>query len=293
MKKILVPVDFSPSSKNIMRFAIDTAIKAGADIQFFHSYYDQIVLQGMSGTDTVESLPMMDMKFSAEVRDRSKKQMKALCEELKEEFTKDGKKLPEWNWIVEGGDFETEIRIACQDYKPDLVIIGSEGHGKKDPYSGSVSARLFKHARVPVFAVNNSIAPNQLNNILFLSDFSQTMNSRVRYLLEFAELYKARVHCRHLHLDTKEMFDDVKAESLRQDFNDEVNAGLIDFEITACKEAEEGLSEVFKEFQPDVIAFHVKQHSFLYHMFHNTITRKDIFRTGKPLLVFGPESLTD
>jgi len=289
MKKILVPVDFSASTIDIMRFAAHTTQRANAQIIFFHSYYEQIVLQGMSGTDSVESLPLMDMRFSAEVRERAETQMKEILGKIEKEFKQENAKMPPYEWNVEGGDFETEIRMACNNFSPDLLILGSEGNGKKDPYSGSVAARLFKHAKVPVLAISKEMNPNSLEHILFLTDFSEVVNAKIRFLLDFALLFNAKIHCRHLHLDPDEIFDDIKTQSLEQSFSEEIDADLIDFKIIRCEDGEKGIQEVFKEFAPDIIAFLVQKHGFLHHLFHNTITRKDIFKTGKPLLVFSPQ----
>lgn len=143
IKKILVPVDFSPNSIRAARYTIEElAPQLGADVTFV----------------TVLDVGDLRVAMSAglhgfENDDDVKRQVREWIEGqfAKIESAADSVKAKR---DVRRGLPEREIMEAVQEHAPDLIVMGMHGIGRRDPI-GSKAEHVIRHTHVPLMLIGD------------------------------------------------------------------------------------------------------------------------------------------
>lgn len=137
LKKILVPVDFSESSRLALKYAASLAAEYGSQIHCLHVIEEESFHPG-NLSDPLET--------SAKWEKRST--------ELLNEFVKNG--FGDFDVIrrVQGGMvFETILKY-CTDQEINLIILGAHGQGSVvDSWLGGNSYQITRKAPCPVLTV--------------------------------------------------------------------------------------------------------------------------------------------
>ena len=144
IKKILLPIDFSDGSKELLKYATYFAEKFSATIfivsvvefPFTYSYYE---------FDPLDKIA----EFKGNVMDYAHKQMEAFLEDNRNQLT-----VPVESSILTGRVAEELIRSA-ENESVDMIIIGTHGYkGLDRMIFGSVAAKVIKLAPCPTLTVN-------------------------------------------------------------------------------------------------------------------------------------------
>ena len=136
MKKILVPVDFSPNTWISCDYARELALATGAEIILFHSFFEQIYFSDGGFATGFESGIMLTDEIILDFYRQKERQLEELTMELGKTDNGSINKPLEVSYIIESGDPEIQILNAIDKIKPDLVVMGSAGLGKKGCLSG-------------------------------------------------------------------------------------------------------------------------------------------------------------
>ena len=140
IKSILVPLDFSPSSKRSLDYAVSLARQFKAKLTLLH------VVEPIATPDFAASFPLMmeDDKLMAAAKNELEHAVKAalvprgLVEKI----------------LVRFGRSFHEIAEAARTRKADLIIISTHGYtGLKHALLGSTTERVVRHAPCPVLVV--------------------------------------------------------------------------------------------------------------------------------------------
>jgi universal stress protein A len=140
IKSILVPIDFSPPSKQALAYAAPFAEHFGAKLTLMH------VVELAAMPDFAKSFPlsMENDKLMA----LSKRRLESV---IREQAI--GPKLIEKTLVDYGRSYQM-IVDAARTLKVDLIIISTHGYtGLKRAVLGSTTERVVRHAPCPVFVV--------------------------------------------------------------------------------------------------------------------------------------------
>lgn len=138
---ILVPIDYSASSKFAFEYALELAEKFEARVCLLH------VVENRTSRD-FDAFPLAASSGAAQASDRRKLV----------EFARSGRHeyvavFPE----VRIGEPWAEIVAAARKEKADLIVIPTRGlTGLKHVLMGSVAERVVRHAHCPVLVVRNT-----------------------------------------------------------------------------------------------------------------------------------------
>lgn len=139
IKSILVPIDFSDTSKKALVYAVRMAEQFGATITLLN------VVEPVATPDFAYHPLMLETN---QIKEAAKTQLAALVKKLN---------LPEKlieRTIVRFGAPFTEITEAARTLKVDLIIITTHGYtGLKHVFLGSTAERVVRHAPCPVLTV--------------------------------------------------------------------------------------------------------------------------------------------
>jgi universal stress protein A len=139
LKRILVPIDFSPCSKKALRYAVAFAKQFDAKISLI--YVEQVCYlapeMGPVDLGTVEG----------RAREEAAEELSALA----------AKEVPTGvavDVFVRQGHPPTEVISAASELNADLIIISTHGYtGFKHVWFGSSTETLVRHARCPILVV--------------------------------------------------------------------------------------------------------------------------------------------
>lgn len=140
LKNILVPIDFSVSSKKALEYAVPLAEKLGATITLVHVFEPQIYPEDlMVGTE----MDAVDVRWMESGKD--------MLDLLRQEKIKGG--INSISIVTRGKPWQ-QIIATAKALAADLIVIATHGYtGLKHVFLGSTAERVVRHAPCPVLTV--------------------------------------------------------------------------------------------------------------------------------------------
>jgi len=288
MKQIFVPVDFSKNTLKTSKIALEFAAKRNANITLFHCYFDLIAAQSMNAIPLSDGMPYIevDVEANKEIHDNVEKRIIKLKDDLVTYCNNKQLDTIKIDYILSSGNFILEIERTIDTLSPDLIIMSATGSGEKDSFSGSAASHLFNQTNVPILAIPDTSDIVNFDNILYATDFSESANSEIKYLLENFATYGSRIKCCHINFKTEELPNSKEMDTLRDEFKKEETDGKISFEIITEKSAKTGLEKAFDKENIELISFHSHRRPFFYSLFKKAVLKKNIYRYNLPILAF-------
>src|SRR5262245_49851678 len=148
-RKMLVPVDFSPSSTAAIRYAVDLARAFDGTVHVLHAWEVPAYLR--------PDLTIWSGEISATLAD----QVRLGAENAMREFSKtnglEGNPAVTYE-VVQGAPYNAILTVA-KDGDFDLVVMGTHGRtGISHVLLGSVAEKVVRHARCPVLTIRAGVA---------------------------------------------------------------------------------------------------------------------------------------
>ncbi len=151
-RPIIVPWDFTPMSMNAYEHAVNLASVLKKDILLLH------IVKDVSGID------------------QSLEKLKAKSLELKNEF-----KITTHPVIKAGNIFDT-IKDVSQEYKAEMVVMGTHGVKGMQKFFGSNALKVVAHSKIPFVIIQEKPVANKFENIVFPIDFRKENKEQVNYI---------------------------------------------------------------------------------------------------------------
>lgn len=144
LNRILVPVDFSETSKKALEYAVAFAMQFRAKLILLH------VIQPVAFPAELGYVPTELADFGETATKAALQKLQALCREHPQQLG--GEQAVER--VVRQGTPWHEIATAAKESAADLIIIATHGHtGLKHVLLGSTTERVVRHAPCPVLVV--------------------------------------------------------------------------------------------------------------------------------------------
>jgi len=142
LKRILVPVDFSPMSLKALEYALPLAERFGASIFLVH------VVDSTSPTGGLRDLP-----WPVSDDERTGPARAKLCELARRQIRQT---LPTYPYVFAGKPYE-QIILFAKVRNVDLIVIATHGNtGVRRALLGSTAERVVRHAGCPVLVVRET-----------------------------------------------------------------------------------------------------------------------------------------
>jgi nucleotide-binding universal stress UspA family protein len=288
VRRVLVPVDFSDYSRNACMYALNLAQKIRAEVKILHVYYAPIV-DLVPITDAYSIQVDMDINLR-EMEANARKSLTSFVNDIRQMASKHKMDDVKIGYALREGVTEDEIARMAKDYNPGIIVLGTKGKGEKQSdIIGSVVYRVLDRTRVPVLAIPENSTYNvnrEVKNIAYATEFDDSDYVAIRRLLTILSEFKVKVHCIHLSKENRKSMDEVKMENLKDYFRKvhkgiEVNCHLL--------EGEDNLKEVesfVEKKQIDLFSMVNRKRGLLARLFNPGLTRKLIYQSTIPLLIF-------
>ena len=188
LRRILVPIDFSPESLKTLRYAKRLSERFGAKLHLVH------VLTPLSSSFVPRRTPLppiSSQELAADARERLR--------ELAAEFSLPMRPRP---YSVASGRIADEISNVARVTRAELIAIATRGYtGLKRAFLGSTTESVVRSAPCPVLVVRENErrsesqrarkAPLEFRKILVPLDFSEASRLGLEYALSFAQKFHA------------------------------------------------------------------------------------------------------
>ena len=181
-KKILIPIDFSETSKIALEHAAHICEKFGSSLHLLHVY--------TSINSSV--LPNLD----AIGYDPNDKEIKTA---IIEELNKIGSDFQEKHKVayqieVKEGRISREINNTAKEIKADLIVMGTHGaSGFEEFFIGSNAYRTVTSSVVPVLTIQEHAGPCGYDRIVVPVDSSAHTRDKISQVATFAKAFNSRV----------------------------------------------------------------------------------------------------
>ena len=288
IKKILVPIDYSDCSRFACRYAIKIACKLGVEIKLFHTYYspafDLIELAG-----AVQTQSQLREEVTINLEESEKETIESFLKGLKDYIAECGIPPIKITYNIAPGVPEDEIINFCDDYKPDLVVMGTKGKGTGvGSIIGSVTAAVINRIAYPVLAIPEKytfIGEENVKNVMYVTDFDESDFLTLKSLINLTDQLNLDIQCVHIG-DDPDSWDKVKMEGLMKYFAEAYGKTQVTYSFVNQKNLLLDLDQLIRDKQINILSLTAHRQSIVEKLFKRNITRKLFYHTSIPLLVF-------
>ncbi len=287
VQRILVPIDFSDYSVNACRYAIGLAEKLNAEIKLMHVYYNPVV-NSMPLTDTYYYQVNMD-EIIREIELRAKTSMEQFYADLKEKIEIDNIQGVKLDYMLVRGIASEEIIAKSEEYKPDVIIIGTRGQGEREnDLIGSVTAKIIEDAKVPVLVIPEDSLYEGIAtiNILYATDFDESDYKAMKKLMNILAPFEFRLYCVHIGKPNNLEWDKAKMNTLKEKLINQYPDYEIECSLLEEEDFLKGIQELIREKRIDIISLVTHKRSLISKLLNPSVARKVLFHTNIPFLVF-------
>ncbi len=271
MVRLFVPVNFSKTSLNAVNYAIKLGQKIPSTITL------------LSCSSPIKEAT--DTSSEAEIQ----KKLDDLRAEINSKLTSEQKQHINLITRLESGYPEDILVDISIKEEPDAIVMGTRSKGETiKELLGSVTSDVIKNAKVPVLAVpaESTVDVDRISNVLFVTDFSDSDYRSLHKLIRLITPFKTHIFAVHFKAGLPDVWDKKRLEAMRYYCKQTYRNYSIEFEFISGDDFINSIDEFTNEKAIDLIAMTRHKRNMISKILHPSITRKILFHTDIPLLVF-------
>lgn len=274
MKRILVPTDFSEHAQYASKVAAQIARENNAEIYLLNlldlpTHMNDAVNSGVN-------IPEV-MLYLAKTRER-------LAERLEDP-------------IFEGLSVQADARLErafdgivkySKEINADLIIMGSHGtSGFQEMFIGSNTEKVVRSSDIPVIIIKSEMDDFTIDKFVFASDFSEKIKKPFHKLVEFANLFDAKLDLVMINTPNSFKTNDV-AEKIMQNFVSSTSVPLKNYSLHIYNDAniEKGIINYANRTNADLIGIATHGRTGLANFFNGSVSEDIVNHSVKPVITF-------
>ena len=272
MKRILVPTDFSEHARYAAKVAAQIARKNNAEIYLLNlldlpSHMNDAVSSGVN-------IPEV-MLYLAKTKER--------LSDLMEE--------PFFDGLTVYADARLErafdgIVTFSKEKNADLIVMGSHGvSGFQEMFIGSNTEKVVRASDIPVIIIKSEMEDFNINKFVFASDFSNEIKKPFQKLVEFANLFDAKLDLVMINTPNSFKTNDV-AEKIMQNFASSFPLKDYSLHIYNDSNIENGIINYANKTYTDLIGIATHGRTGLAHFFNGSVSEDIVNHSVKPVITF-------
>jgi nucleotide-binding universal stress UspA family protein len=279
-RRILVPVDFSDTSRSAFRFAQQLAADRNASLTVIHVYHPEF--------DAAN--PYMAEPLGA---------MESLKRELLDKFVDNNRVDDTGGGTATTLEVHREVRIGFaaeeivrlgREEQFDLIIMGSTGEaGILEKVFGSVSIHVAQRSCCPVIFIPKDVHYRPFDKILYATNFQPCDNEVVPYLGELAKVYQAELHI--VHIAGKNNGRELHAGQYVSLLPKEVRKLARLETIDTLGSVTEGLNQYVRAENIDLVVLGTQQRGLVDKILHRSVTKRVLINSKLPMMVLHYEGI--
>lgn len=271
MKKFLVPTDFSETSKNAARYAVELALDDPEILVILYNMFDRLV----GGSDS--SLLAESEEDRRKIHEHALANMEIELHEIS---------TVRIQYISEMGTSLVENLEKYVRYNGiDLVIMGITGSTKLEQiFIGSNALNMARQGVCPVIIVPPDASFTKIRNVVYASDFRNVRNTTpVAPIKSLLDHFKPNLHIVNIdtehHVEVTEQFKSERAwlENTFAEYNPQ-------FYFIRMYDFLEAISNFTADHNIDLIITVPRKHSFLVGLYKSSHTKKLAYHSHVPVV---------
>ena len=256
IKKILVPVDFSETSVNALRYATDFADKLGASLEIVHVYH--MTANGNTSFFVNESMVENQRLLSDEKLNELTVKVPSL-------------KNVSHSFAVEFGLISSTLLNYLDSDGIDLIIMGTKG--ETDILSkvvGSTTTDIINNARCPVIAIPKEVKSLSWSNVVIAMDKIEMNTVALKTWLSFLyQVFNSNFYVIHINESPADKnYVEEQKGILKQIFE----SIPFYFHAVASHSVERGLIDHMKEVEADLLMIFPRKRHIIIDLFTHKVT---------------------
>lgn len=288
VQRILVPVDFSTYSEKACEFALRLAARLQAEICLLHVFYNPAI--NSQPFDETYTYQVNFDRLLREMEEKTRKEADEFCALIKDRCAEIGCDKVKISHEVLNGPAAETILDYCEDYQPQIIIIGARGAGgTQQTVMGTITAKVIEHAKIPVLAIpGNSVFYDvtKIKNVAYATNFDRSDFDAVRKLFSIMSPLDVKIWCVHIAENT----DDTWTKVMMNQLNLHLEKRYKTYQAECCmlehNDVREGLEEFILKYDIGLIALTTHKRNLFTKLFRSSMAKKMLFHTQLPLLVF-------
>lgn len=272
LRHILVPTDFSESSKDAFLYAQALAADVEASIKVVHMYHPEFDVGN----------PFMDEPLLA--FEQTKRE--TLSEFVHENMMPVGESVATATRIdqeVIVGFAAEEIVRMTKTGKFDLVIMGTTGEaGFLGRVLGQVSTHVAQQSVCPVLFVPRGVKHRPFHNVLYAAKYQPGDEGVMRWLSRWTVYFSANLHLVHVQ-ESKDGGGVLEKVDIDRMFHR--NGQTVQVATIKSESVIDGLNQYARDKKIDLVVLTALQRRFYERFFHRSVTKRLLINSKLPLLV--------
>lgn len=274
MKTILCPIDFSEAATNALLYASDLAIKSGATLHLFHSYYFPYIIP-YSG---FYLQPEMNHPYESEVIDK----MEHLINWLNKV---NAPARLQARCTVRCGATTDEIVALASEIKADLIVMGTEGAESLTRVMLSThSAKVIATTGCPVLVIPVTAHYQDIKNIVYATELDEAEENQVHFVANLAKLYKATLSFLHVEKEEMAAVHEDTVQRMRK-MHKRFSGNNMSFYVNGNKDVQKGINTFVMQKKADMLVTVTHKRSFIEQFYDKSLSKKQVFHSRIPVLV--------
>ena len=273
MSKILVPVDFSQKSEYAVKLAAKMGRKTECEVHLLHMVElpSGVVDMGAGSNFSIPESMMYLRKVKEKLLD------------LKERFFEDGctvKHAIRFQQPYDG------IQSYAKKIEANLIIMGSQGVSDfEEMIIGSNTEKVVRTSEVPVIVVKKDSEKFKLKDLVYASDFKEDNKESFRKFVDFAKLFKSKIHL--LKVNTVSKFENSTVSKQKiKDFISGFELPKNTINVYNDASVVKGITNFSREIDADLIGLTTHGRSGLSNLFNGSISKSVSKNVLRPVITF-------
>ena len=284
MKKILVPIDYSPCADKAVHYAIQIAKKINASVHLCHSLMAPELIP-MAG------LVVWPVEDYSHIKEDAYKVLKSYLEKTNENEELNKSDLPPITYSSDMGTVKDMVATIAASEKIDLVVMGASGAGNMERFFlGSNSRDVVEKTSVPVLLIPKEATYTAIKKIAFATDLSESDLNSIQTLARLFCLFDPEILLTHVSGEPSDFHDPTtKANKFLNRVTCNINYAKIYYRHLTEADVNKGLKWITEHGQIDMLAMIHRQTGLFSRLLTGSHTQKMAKLTSLPLLVL-PEN---
>jgi nucleotide-binding universal stress UspA family protein len=288
IKKILVPVDFSPYSMNAACYAAHVAMQKGAEITLVHVYFNPVT--NPVSYDHFYSFPANVAETINEIVENAGELMKEFMGKLNDYMVNNEISPVQIKSELIGGIAEEAILDFAEVGQYDLMIVGIRGKETMENWFGSFIGEIVNKATIPVLAIpgQTSYKKSMFKRLMYATNFDKSDGMAIRQLIKIAMPLETHISVVHIDDTADNPFINYDLAHFKEKYVGNIEQVLMDFDLIVNKSRARGIENYIIDHKIDIISVTSHKRNIITSLFKPSLTKELLFRLEIPMLIFHP-----
>lgn len=207
MRKIVIPSDLSSNAFNALRYAVELFKAEECEFYLLHAFAEEVY----NDEDALTRETIAEVKAS--LKEKYERRLQEKVEKIQKHSQNSSHRF---HAVASFGYLIDEINELVNKVKADLVVMGTRGKTNNALLTfGSNTLQVIKYVQSPVLSIPENYKFQELNNILFPTNFMLPyQTSELKLVAEIGRSFNADVHM--LYISKFDLLSLRQKENLRR-----------------------------------------------------------------------------